>query len=116
MEEQRFFCVSCVAPFQFSFLSFLCWSPIRTCSLIILCSFVRGLVPDPWVTFVGHFRGSLFVDVVGHFWSLIVVLVVAAVVVVAEEEPAPSYFLESGIAQTTAKAPVWKRSQLLQFL
>ena len=62
-----------------------------------------------------HFRGSLFVDVVGHFWSLIVVLVVAAVVVVAEEEPAPSYFLESGIAQTTAKAPVWKRGQLLQF-
>ena len=34
---------------------------------------------------MGHFRGSLFVDVVGHFWSLIVVLVVAAVVVVAEE-------------------------------
>ena len=65
---------------------------------------------------MGHFRGSLFVDAVGHFWSLIVVLVVAAVVVVAEEEPAPSYFLESGIAQTTAKAPVWKRSQLLQFL
>ena len=82
MAEERFFCVSCVAPFQFSFLSFLCWSPIRTCSLIIVCSFVRGLVPDPWVTFVGHFRGSLFVDVVGHFWSLIVVLVVAAVVVV----------------------------------
>ena len=63
---------------------------------LLLCQ--GGLVPDPWVTFVGHFRGSLFVDVVGHFWSLIVVLVVAAVVVVvvvvvvAEEEPAPSYF------------------------
>ena len=60
---------------------------------------------------LGHFRGSLSVDVVGHFWSLIVVLVVAAVVlvVVAEEEPA-SYFLEPDIAQTAAKAPVWRRS------